>query len=62
MRAAVVEQPPQDVLMGRDCPELKELLKEALAIKQDVTVVTRQQTKQEQEEKNYIRCQTQLVK
>ena len=62
MRAAVVEQPPQDVLMGRDCPELKELLKEALAIKQDVTVVTRQQTKHEQEGKNYIRCQTQLVK
>ena len=30
MRAAVVEQPPQDVFMGRDCPELKELLKEAL--------------------------------
>ena len=30
MRAAVVEQRPQDVLMGKDCPELKELLKEAL--------------------------------
>ena len=54
MRAAVVEQPPQDVLMGRDCPELNELLKEALAIKQDVTVVTRQQTKHEQEEKKII--------
>ena len=51
MRAAVVEQPPQDVLMGRDCPELKKLLKEALAIKQVVTVVTRQQTKHEQEGK-----------
>ena len=51
MRAAVVEQPPQDVLMGRNCPELKELLKEALVIKQDVTVVTRQQTKHEQEKK-----------
>ena len=34
-----------------DCPELKELLKEALAIKQEVAVVTKQQTKQEEEEK-----------
>ena len=51
MRAAVVEQPPQDVLMGRNCPELKKILKEALAIKQEVPVVTRQKTKQEEEEK-----------
>ena len=58
MRAAVVEQPPQDVLMGRDCPELKELLKEVLVIKQEVAVVTKQQTKQEEEEKSSIRCQT----
>ena len=43
MRAAVVEHPPQDALMGGDCPELKELLKEALIIKQEVAVVTRQQ-------------------
>ena len=43
MRAAVVEQLLQHVLMGMDCPELKELSKEALAIKQEVAVVIRQQ-------------------
>ena len=53
MRAAVVEQPPQDIVIGRDYSELKEYLKEALEIKQEVAVVTRQQTKHEEEEKRF---------
>ena len=51
MTAAIVEKPPQDILLGRNCPELKELLKQALTSKQQVAAVTRHQSKLENEEK-----------
>ena len=45
--AAVVECPPHDMLLGRDCEELTELLEEALTKKktrdlESIAVVTRQ--------------------
>ena len=51
LTAAIVEKPPQDILLGRNCSELKELLKQALTSKQQVTAVTRHQPKLENEEK-----------
>ena len=51
LTAVIVEKPPQDILLGRNCSELKELLKQALTSKQQVTAVTRHQPKLENEEK-----------
>ena len=44
LTAAIVEKPPQDILLGRNCPELRELLKQALTSKQQVAAVTRHQS------------------
>ncbi len=50
LKAAVVEKPPHDILLGRDCENLQQLLRDALELqaeetKETVSVVTRQQAK-----------------
>ncbi len=55
LKAAVVEKPPHDILLGRDCENLQQLLRDALELqaketKETVSVVTRQQAKAEQKE------------
>ena len=55
IKAAVIDRPPQHVLLGRNCEELPELLEEALTQKklrdqETVAAVTRQQAGKEENE------------